>query len=208
MGTEQESQQYEMLPPRFVNQRRLRHVLYGWLATTITSATVFGGIAVAATLRSHQEQQERQQVVTASLPLFQLRREIAVMNQDNAKRRNWCAWVETTKPSDDLFQTMAAVVDASTSVVQASESEQIKIDKLQVKLPLEYPHDSETIPAWALPSLSVTARTGSTIAAKEWVEAMNASDRIDSAEMDAPALDRENAQVIINATPVATQVLP
>ncbi len=195
-------QPFELLPPQYRNRRRVRHVFYGWASVLGSLAAVLCGVAVATSIRAHKEAQLRQQLVAASLPLFDLRRDVHQLEHRNSQRAKWCRWVESARPDDQLFQTMAAVV-----IAPKPDDGEIKIDRLHVKLPIEYPLDEQETPSWALPQLSIAART-TPEAAQRWAERLNRSDRIQAASVEETPVHIGHRQLRITATPLSSRVLP
>ncbi len=196
-------EQFELLPPAFRQERRVRRIVYGWIVVIGSLSAIFGGLIATTTLRLHRDRQARENLVVAALPLLDLRRDVFRLQQRNTQRQQWCQWVESAKPDDNAFQTLATVVSTPPS-----EIEKIKIDRLSIRLPLEYPANAKEVPNWATPQLAVLARAGSSEIARQWVEQLNHSDRIAAASLDVKPADLTDEQIELTAIPLTTRILP
>jgi hypothetical protein len=195
-------EQFELLPPAFQNERRVRRIRYGWIAMVGALSVILGGTIAATLVRAHRDRRARERLVVAALPLLELRRNVFRLQDVNAQRRQWCQWVESAKPDDNAFQTLAAI-----TATPLGENE-IKIDRLSIMLPLEYSVAAKEVPDWATPRLSVSARVASSDAARLWIERLNQSDRIDSAALEVDQASQAGGRVELTAIPQTTRVLP
>lgn len=191
--------QYELLPPGYQYECRIRNVLYGWITVICWLLAILCGVAVMTALRSHRDQQSHDQLVATAMPLIDLRRNVFQLQSGNAQRLKWCQWVESAKPDDDAFQALAAII---------ASPQDIEIDQLSIRLPLEYPLTAKEVPDWAVPHLAVTARVASPEVAQQWVQRLSRSDRIDAATVDVKPLELAGGRVELTATPRTTRVLP
>ncbi len=195
--------QFELLPVAFRNVRRVRHVSYGWIATVVALLVSLCFAVIVSSLRLRAEHQAREHLVAAALPLFDLRRDVLQLQRDNARRMKWCEQVESAKPDDNVFQTIATVA----ATIPANR-QNIKIDKFHIRLPLEYPGMAKEVPDWAAPRLLVSARVISADAASHWIAKLNASARIDGATIKNVSAGLLDGQMEVTAIPLATRVSP
>jgi hypothetical protein len=194
---------YQLLPPAFNNQRRVSKAICVWSAIICTMLAILGGLAGATALEAERNFQARQQMVAAALPLLDLRGSVLRLSQSNRLRLQWCEWVESARPDGNAFETLAAITTTSQS-----DGRNIRIDRILIKMPLEYPATDETPPEWAAPQLGITARVNSPGMADQWIRRLNSSDRFTDAEVAAAPLDLANGRVEITASPITTRVLP
>ena len=195
--------QYDLLPPVYLNQYRLRHVHYSWLAIVGSLMIVLACVSLLAAWRTHQDRRIREMLALKALPLFDLRQDVQQMQANNARRTTWCQWVESARPDDNALQTLAAVATAS-----AGQEEQITVDRLSIKLPLEYPAEAKQMPAWAAAEISVAAQVDSSEAIPRWLDRLNVSDRIAGATTVVEPAGVSDGSIELIARPVVTRVLP
>jgi hypothetical protein len=136
------------------------------------------------------------------MPLLELRRDVFRLQDFNAQRRQRCQWVESAKPDDNAFQTLAVITATPPG------ENKIKIDRLSITLPLEYSAVENSVPDWAAPRLAVSARVASSDVAKLWIERLNQSDRLDSVALEVDQADLAGGRIELTAVPQTTRVLP
>lgn len=210
----------DLLPPSFRYQLRVRQIYCSWLTTVLTLMAILGGVTAATILRTHQSNRNNIQVATTVIPLMDLRSEVMELQEENSQRTQWCQWVETARPDDSALQTLAAIAVASQN-----GNRSIMIDSLHLRLPIEFPISAASLPEWAVPHISITARarTGDLVAGDAtdvntqiWLDRLNSFDRISAASMASDyqpssrelSLSSDFAPVKLTATPISTGVLP
>lgn len=194
---------YQLLPPAYHNRRRVTNVVGAWCTVICTLLAILGGLTAATALQAKRNHRARQQVVAAALPLLDLRRDVLRLSQANRLRLQWCDGVESARPDGNAFETLAAIATTSQS-----DGNNIRIDRMLIKMPLEYPATDAAPPQWATPRLEITARVNAPGTADEWIRRLNRSDRVSDAEIAAGPLDLAGGRVEIMASPITTRVLP
>lgn len=194
---------FELLPPNYRNERRVRQVVRGWVVIVGAMLVIFGSVFATASIRSRHEARIREQVAAAAKPQFDLRRSVLHLEAANERRQQWCQWVESARPHDDAFQTLASITAAANG-----EGMNIKFDRVHVKLPLEYPATETSPPDWALPSATIIARVQSPEVMNRWLAQLKTSDRLAAATIDDDPSGDIGQQYEVTASPVATRVLP
>ena len=194
---------YQLLPPAYHNQRRVTKAAGVWCAVVCTLLVILGGLTGATALQAERNHRARQQVVAAALPLLDLRRDVLRLSQANRLRLQWCDWVESARPDGNAFETLATIATTSQS-----DGSNIRIDRMLIKMPVEYPATDAAPPQWATPRLEITARVNSPGTADAWIRRLNHSDRVTDAEIAAAPLDLAGGCVEITASPITTRVLP
>jgi hypothetical protein len=169
-------------------------------------------VAVATLLRKHHAHRANVRIASTAIPLMDLRRDVIRLQQETNQRNQWCRWVDSARPDDSALQTLAAVALASQS-----ETNDIVIDALHLRMPIEFSATAKATPAWAIPHVSVSARIASPGMVDQWVDQLNAVDRIEAASVvvndrdskrDSLQTAGEINRVELTATPLATRVLP
>jgi hypothetical protein len=203
---------FDLLPPSFHYHDRVRQVICSWLTIICMLSVTLCAVAVATLLRKHRVHRANVRLAAAAIPLMDLRRDVIRLQQDNNQRNQWCQWVDSARPDDSVLQTLAAVAFASQS-----ETDDIVIDALHLRMPIEFSATAKATPAWAIPHVSVSARITNSDMVDRWVNQLNAVDRIEAASMVVNDRDskRESLQTVeeinrveLTATPLATRVLP
>jgi hypothetical protein len=208
--------QFDLLPPSFRYQNRVRQIFCSWLTVVFTLVAILCGVTAATTLRMHQQRQRNQQIAATAIALWGLRRDVTRLQQENDRRDQWCRQVQAARPGDDLLQTLAAITLASQT-----EDRAIKIDSLDVRQEVEFPASAKQTPPWATGRIVIEARATAEVI-EPWLDRLNSFDRIDAAAvrettpsgtdnplLAQPNLLRDQAQPIeVHATPLATRVLP
>ena len=207
---------FDLLPPSFRYQNRVRHVVSNWLATVCMLIAMLCGITVATVMRIQQERRRNEGIAATAIPLIKLRKDVLGLQANNQQREAWLQGVTAARPGDDLLQTIAAIAVASRT-----EDRAIIIDSLQVRQPIEHPVSTRSTPEWAIPRIEIEARVQPGAVAA-WVNRLSDSDRINAAEVisagrarDLPALSDDAdpnlggvLPIEVIATPRWTRVLP
>jgi hypothetical protein len=196
---------FNVLPPSFSYQQRVRSSFYSWLSIVGTLAVILVAVILASLLRRSEIKQRNEQIVASALPLISLRQDVQRLETFNEQCEQACRAVETAQPDDSLLQTIAAI-----AVVSESAQPGILVDSVQLRLPIEYP-ESPTAPSWAEPILAISARVINAEAASSWGDQLNELDRIANAVVEsdsAVAGPTGLTQIHVKATPLATRVLP
>ncbi len=206
--------QFDLLPPSFHYQIRLRQLRCSWLLTVLILGAVLCGVTAATVLRRHRDQLTHQRIAAAAAPLIELRRDVFSLQEQIESHEKHCRRVEAAKPDDSGLQTLAAIAAASQTGTR-----DIIVDTLQLRLPIEYPASAKEPPSWALPHLEISARILGD-AEEPWIDRLNSFDRIESASVvtnqfggngegeDDFRLHLESYPVRVTAIPNATRVLP
>ncbi len=211
-------QQFDLLPPSFRYQHRLRKVLCGWVTLVCLLIAVLIGVTVITIMRTLHENRTNQQIASTAIPLLDLRRDVFRLQGDNKQRQQWCRWVESTRPDDSMLQVLAAIAAAS-QIRDPSQTgdQQITVDSVALRLPMEFPISASEPPAWAVPFITIVARPTSLDVVQPWVERLSSFDRIAAASIAADTnetvsdvrLEKKKIQSVqLTATPVATRVQP
>ncbi|MFK8111802.1 MAG: hypothetical protein AB8B91_06355 [Rubripirellula sp.] len=207
MKTNHSIDAYNLLPDSFSIGQRVRRVFFSWLTVVGAASVIFLAVAVATVVRRKETLRRNQQVAVTAVPLMDLRRDVLRLQADNVRRESWCQTVESSRPDDSMLQVIAGVALASRSDTQS-----VLVDKLHVRLPIEYAVENEQSPEWAVPTLKVSARLASDFEVTAWMDRLNLMDRIENArnELDEEFVSlsngRRSAEIV--ATPLATKVLP
>lgn len=200
--------QFDLLPPSFHYHDRVRKLIRSWVMVVCMLAATLCAVTIATFLRIRHNHRTNLRIASAAIPLMQLRSDVIQLQESTALRERWCQWVESARPGDDMLQTLAAIAKASRS-----DSRQIMIDSLQVRLPIEFPATTKETPTWATPLLSVSARFAADDALTLWLDQLKSLDRIEPASIDESrqgSSDPEDGfrRVQLTATPRATRVMP
>lgn len=206
--------QFNLLPPSFRYQNRLRRVQYGWGTLVCFLLAAFLGITAKTVVHIRHSGQSNQQLAFAAIPLMQLRTDVLRLQEENEQRTRWCRWVESARPDDSMLQVLGAIAVASDS-----SNQEILVDAVDLRLPIESPADASEPPAWAVSTLSIDARLTSSNAdvTRGWVERLESTDRITAVSVsndrkDSAArlrvVDNDVKRVHVTATPLATRVHP
>lgn len=194
----------EMLPPAYELERRLRHVVRVWTAAICILLAVLTAMFIAISVRIHQESRSVADLTASTMPLLDLRRDIENMRVANQRRTRWCEWVESARPADDAFQTLASII-----VSAESDGSDIKLDQVAIRVPVEFSADLSETPEWAEPRVSVSARVKSVQRAQQWTESLSLSDRLFDVQS---ATDEKVVEVSgryeFQAVPTASRVCP
>lgn len=196
-------QTFDMLPPVYHSEVRFGLALRRWLAVNLSLLVILSVLGSLATVRLHQEHLTRQRIVTAAMPLIRLRDDCQRLQLENDRRGQWCRLVESARPDDNAFQSLAAIASAASS-----DGENVMIDQVLIRLPLESADVEPKSPMWSAGSVSVTARVASPDLAHDWIDRLNASDRVYHAVIDDSLVDLTGSSVEITAIPRTTRVLP
>ena len=199
---------YQLLPPSYEKNRRATRVAYGWTAANGMLLILLGTLAVVATTKQRRNDQARAKIAAAAFPLYQLRRDTTLLEQTNQQRQDWCQAVESARPDDNGFQTLAAVA-ASLS----ADASNIEVDQIAIQIPRERHDRAPNEPLWETGSIDITARVHSIATAHQWVGRLDASDRITNVTLESLISEGgerriEGQRIEITATPLATRVLP
>ena len=192
---------YDLLPSEFKNDIRLRQIIFAWCVIALLSAATLVVAYGSSQFRSMQQERARQHLASSATPLLDLKRRSARIDQEIKTRRKWTPWVESAKPNDDTLQTAAAII-ASIG------NDEIRINHLHVKLPIEHSLDEKSIPDWALPHIHIHAQANGKQVLNNWITRLNLSDRIDNAQLTAETFDNGIPNAEVRGTPLATGVLP
>lgn len=190
---------HDLLPPAYSNQHRLQRAFYGWLTVLVAGLMVLIAVTIATLVNQKKTQQLNRQIVATAVPLWQLEQEVQGLRADNSRREQWCRDVETSRPDDSMLQAIGSIALTSDSM-----NGPVAIDALKVRLPLEFAANVSETPEWAVPELQLIGRrTDVGVDVQRWAEMLNATDRIEDAEIEI-----DDGRVTVTATPIATRVLP
>ena len=203
--------QFDLLPPSFRYRNRVRQILCSWITIVCMLLAILCGVIAATTFSIHRDHRMNEQIASTAIPLIDLRRDVIKLQDENNQRKQWCEWVETTRPDDSALQTLAAIAVASQNGTQEAI-----IDSLHLRLPIEYPISAAQTPSWAVPRIAISARITTDQAVQPWIDRLNSIDRIEAAaavaDSNMPAGKRiessDIGRVQLTATPLATRVLP
>ena len=147
----------------------------------------------------------------AALPIRQLRQDVIALQSRNRQRTQWCALVDSAKPDDSVLQTVAGIA----MTLQPADHD-ILIDRLHLRLPVEIA-SSDDSREWSLPLLSIDLRSKNSVAQRRWLDQIEQLDRIERLAFDSQETTAGDSsrfgpnglqRLQLNATPVATRVLP
>lgn len=200
--------QFDLLPPSFHYHDRVQQLIRSWATVVCMLLATLCAVTVATSFRLHHNHRTNLRLASAAIPLMQLRRDVMQLQETTAERDQWCQWVDTAHPHDDLLQTLAAIAKASHS-----SDRKTVVDALHMRLPIEYPASAQQAPDWAIPFLSLSARVADEDALDDWIDKMERVDRIESMAIvennrDASDPDEVFHRVQLTAAPQATRVLP
>lgn len=202
--------QVNLLPPAFIDTVRLRRVFFVWFVVVCSCFAALVSISIVLTMYYQQERQSNEQLAAVAIPLMDLRRDVLRLRAENHRRNEWCGYVESARPCDDMLQSLAAVA--------TNTDDSILIDSIHVRLPVEYTREFETAPDWAMAKLELLARVPLTSSVSDWTSKLMTSDRIQDADLkEADDLEQINSlrtplnatrRVELNAVLLSTGVLP
>lgn len=178
--------QVNLLPPAIAKTVRLRRVFFAWFVIVSSAFAVLVSTVIVVGLNCQKLRQRNEQLAAAAMPLMDLRRDVIQLRVENERRNQWCDYVETAKPNDDMLQSLTAIA--------ARTDDAVLIDTVFLRLPVEHGGDMDSPPEWAMPKLELTARVPLASSASGWVERLSQSDRIQS-----PVLTDDNDLVQLNA---------
>lgn len=207
-------QSFDLLPPSFRYRHRLRGVLWGWMTFVCFLIAVLLGVTTVVTMRAIQASRVNQQIASTAIPLLDLRRDVIRLQEANKQRQQWCRWVQSAKPDDSMIQVLAAIAAASQTIDQSPAGEQqITVDAVSLRLPIEFPLSAETPPPWAVPFMTIVARPASSALVQPWIERLNSLDRITAASIaeeddDDDVTTTGITSVRLTARPVTGRVHP
>ena len=202
--------QVNLLPPAIAETVRLRRNFFVWFVVVSSALAVLISTMIVVGMHYQQSRQRNEQLVAAAIPLMDLRQDVIQLRAENHRRNQWCDFVESAKPNDDVLQSLAAIA--------ARTDDTVLIDTVLVRLPVEHAGDVDSPPEWSLPKLEVTARVPLANSVSGWVERLSQSDRIQTPVLTEDN-DLEQANVLrlqdnatrrieLSAIPAFTGVLP
>ncbi len=209
--------QFDLLPPSFRYQNRVREVCCGWLTINVALLAIMAGVAAATVMRIRGQREMNLQIASTAIPLMDLRRDVVRLQEENSQRNQWCRSIDSSRPDDAALQTLAAITAATQG-----ERQGILVDSIHVRLPIEYPVSAAKRPDWAVAQVVITARVVSD-AVQTWLDRLNQFDRIADASLASPSVSEEfrgvdlsnvgsisgdRGSIQVTATPLSTRVLP
>ncbi|TWT93978.1 hypothetical protein [Stieleria varia] len=203
-----DTQQLDLYPLHYRLLRQAKRAVLLWTAAVFGLAAILIGNLTLQWRANAQQQARDQEIVAASSSVNQLRRIVTVLESDNARRRQWVQWVETAKPDDSLLQSLAVVTAATHPATPQNAEQHLDVQRVSIKLPVEYPASADATPNWAQPSLSVVAITKSRGQAMEWMERVAESPRVRQVDVSTPNGKWSEAVAKLSGQPVSTKVLP
>ena len=166
-------------------------------------------ISIVIWAKAKQLESQEIKLIADAAPLADIRDKAQHLRGEIGSLELACALVESAKPNDDLLQSLAAMTVATESI-----QEDLRIESLDMRLPLETPREASTQlhPKWADAELAITANFNNPELLERWLQQIRLSDRIlDVVVQENGNRSGEvsiNAETTIMATPVATRMLP
>lgn len=125
-----EINQYNLLPRTHQYQTRVRQLIRSWLGVLSVLVATLAGVAIATLVERHRLKLARHQLATTAEPLLELRQQVSLIQEDSARLSRLCELVETSRPNDDLLQTIAAIASST-------KAEELLVDSVRIRLPSE-----------------------------------------------------------------------
>lgn len=193
----------DLLPGQFRQQRQVNRTIYVWATLVLASGSIFAGTLLAFWAQAKQTESEQTRLIADAAPLKQVRDDVVRMQSDVEALRTACSLVESAKPSDELLQTLAAIM-----VISNDFDQDVIIDSINVRLALEYPQTESTTPTWAESDLSIMMSFPDEHVQVDWIDRLGKSDRIEKPTIQHEQQIAESMRATLTATPVAITDLP
>ena len=109
--------QVNLLPPAIAKTVRLRRVFLAWFVIVSSAFAVLVSTVIVVGLNCQKLRQRNEQLAAAAMPLMDLRRDVIQLRVENERRNQWCDYVETAKPNDDMLQSLTAIAARTDDAV-------------------------------------------------------------------------------------------
>ena len=129
---------FDLLPPAFYHGHKIRQVAAVWVTIGVSLIAALCAVGLDTVVRIERDARTRSQLVATAIPLLELRERVIILRNANAEQTKWCRWVDSARPHDDVLQTLAVLAQASDGM-----EELVKVDRIQVRLPVEQAFPSE-----------------------------------------------------------------
>tara|TARA_R110002049_G_scaffold27321_3_gene94419 strand:+ start:58041 stop:58679 length:639 start_codon:yes stop_codon:yes gene_type:complete len=193
----------DLLPQRFREQRQIHRTAYLWSGLSLLSLALLVGTVAALWAHAKNVESQQTQLLADAAPLQVVRQDVIRMQAEVESLRFACTLAESAKPHDELVQLLAALTLASHDF-----EDSILIDSVDIHLPLESPTDQSSRPDWAKASMKVTADVDNDRTMAQWLDRLNASDRIHEPMIADNDAEQRQLSRSIEATPIVIGDLP
>ncbi|MGI9473856.1 MAG: hypothetical protein ACR2NZ_20100 [Rubripirellula sp.] len=173
---DRELDSFNLLPATYQYQTRVRQLIRSWMGVLCILLAALGGVTIATLIERHRLKLTRQEIATTAAPLLKLRREVSLIQEDCDRRSRWCELSESSRPTDDLLQTLATIAETSET-----SSDTLLVDAVRIRMPVEVL--SEQPPRQA--EIVIEARADSD-ATDSWLHRLKQSQRV-----EAPSIEKQ-----------------
>ena len=200
------SHAFNLLPETFYYKTRVGQLTRSWIGVLSILTAILFGVAIATVYERQRQKQTYRELAAAAAPLMNLRQQVSLLQEDTRRRERLCGAVETSRPNDDLLQTLA-------SIASSTRIESVLVDSVRIRLPVESaaPESSSTA------EILIDARVENN-SSQSWLDALAKSKRITTPkiveEEHAPQINGRKGNLAptqslrVRGTPAVTRILP